>query len=134
MNGEVVTPVNAETASPADTEAAAPADAKTAAPNGSEPTVPANAKATPKRHRRRKGKSGTSTTTQKSPKEIYFVHFQQTLLREKLKTISEEEAAAVDSHIETTYAAALKVWECPWYDPSRTDKTEEELKMEHYEK
>ena len=63
-----------------------------------------------------------------------FVHFQQTLIREKLKTMSTEEAAAVERHIEDTYAYAMKVWEQPWLPLIKTGSSEDEVKEQYYAK
>ena len=49
-----------------------------------------------------------------------FVHFQQTIIREKLKTISDEEATEVERHIEDSYANAMKIWEQPWLAPTKS--------------
>jgi len=38
-----------------------------------------------------------------------FVHFQQTMICEKLKTMLDKEAAAVKRHIEDTYANTMKL-------------------------
>lgn len=76
-----------------------------------------------------------------------YVHFQQTFIRERVKTMSVEEAAAVAQHIEDHYAAALKAWERPWMTMPKSSKlpeeltpsstsslSEEELEMGYYQK
>jgi len=76
-----------------------------------------------------------------------FVHFQQTIIREKFKVIPSEELAAVEQYIEETHAAALKLWERPWLTTpkssklpkelkttSNSHKSEEELEAEYYQK
>jgi len=63
-----------------------------------------------------------------------FVHFQQTLIREKLKTMSDEEAVAVESHIEDSYANAIKLWEYPWLALAKSDKPGDGLESEYYRK
>ena len=56
------------------------------------------------------------------------------MIREKLKTISDEEAAAVERHIEETYSNAMKVWERPWLGFVKPGKSEDKLESEYYEK
>ena len=79
-----------------------------------------------------------------------FVHFQQTLVRDKVKTMSDAESAAVEQLIEEHYAAAINAWEHPWLKipkatkgskkpkKSKTSKdihkTDEELEAEYYQK
>ena len=63
-----------------------------------------------------------------------FVNFQQTILREKLKVISDEEAAAVERHIEDAYANAMRIWEQPWLGLMKPGKSEDKLENEYYEK
>lgn len=87
--------------------------------------------------------SDTPTVTPKAPP---FIHFQQTIIREKFKVISSEELAAVEQYIEETHAAALKAWERPWLTTPKSSKlpkelktrsphkSEEELEAEYYQK
>lgn len=76
-----------------------------------------------------------------------YVHFQQTLIREKVKVMSDDEATAVTKHIDKQYAAALKAWERPWLATPKTlnlpkelctssnsGLSEEELEMCYYQK
>jgi hypothetical protein len=90
---------------------------------------------------------GESTQTSPAPKVLPFIHFQQALIREKVKTMSAEEEAAVERYINEQRAAALKVWEWLWLTAPRTSKlpeelttliepgiSEEDLEMEYYQK
>jgi hypothetical protein len=56
-----------------------------------------------------------------------FVHFQQTLIREKLKVISPDEEAAVAQYIDVHYGAALAAWQWPWMATPKTSTLPEEL-------
>ena len=48
--------------------------------------------------------------------------------------MSDEEAAAVERHIEDTYANAMKAWEQPWLSLMKPGKSEDKLESEYYEK
>jgi len=61
-----------------------------------------------------------------------FVHFQQTVIRDKLKSMSDEEATAVEAHIEDAYATAMKIWEQPWLAPTKAGKSGNNLENEFY--
>lgn len=76
-----------------------------------------------------------------------FVHFQQTLLREKVKTMSSDEAADVTRHIEECHVTAIEVWEKPWLAtsvsamlpvgstvPNKPELTTDELEAVYYQK
>jgi len=63
-----------------------------------------------------------------------FVHFQQTIIREKLKAMSDEEAETVERHIEDAYAHTTKVWEQPWLALMKPGKSEDELEKEYLDK
>ena len=96
----------------------------------------------------------TSSTTEESaaahdtsPVLPPFVHFQQTLLREKIKTMSSDEAADIARHIEEHHDTAIEVWEKPWLAtsgsakfpmglavPNKPEPTTEELEMVYYQK
>ena len=56
------------------------------------------------------------------------------MIREKLKTMSDEEAAAVDRHIEDAYANAMKLWEQPWLGLAKSSKPGDNLEDEFYMK
>ena len=56
------------------------------------------------------------------------------MIREKLKTMSDEEAAAVERHIEDAYANATRVWEQPWLGVVKPGKHEDKLESDYYEK
>jgi hypothetical protein len=143
-NGQTPSPANGENSSTVDDETAAPAGAGTAAPANDGTAAPANdgtaapandgtaISGTETSNRRKKRKPRTSNTGKKCSKAVSFIHFQQTLIREKLNTMSKEEAEAVDNHIKTTYAAALELWKRPWLSSSNSDKPETELEMEYY--
>ena len=75
-----------------------------------------------------------------------FVHFQQTIIREKFKAISKEELATVERYIEESHAAALKAQERPWLTTPKSStlakelkttsnsyKSEEQLEAEYYQ-
>ena len=102
------------------------------APAGPEPPnpVPNPAKAKP---RRKKAKPKTSPVSVTAAKPIPFVRFQQAVIRDRLKTMSEEEAAAVERRIGESYAAALAEWEKPWLSAT-SDTPDDELKREYYQK
>ena len=48
--------------------------------------------------------------------------------------MSDEEAAAVERHIEDTYAYAMKVWEQPWLALMKSGSSEDEVKERFYTK
>ena len=56
------------------------------------------------------------------------------MIHEKLKTMSNEEAAAVERHIEDSYAQAMKLWEQPWLGVGKSGKPGESLEDEFYVK
>lgn len=62
-----------------------------------------------------------------TPTVVPFVHFQQTLIRERVKTMSADEKAAVTQYIEQQHAAAVKAWERPWLAKPKDSKLPEEL-------
>ena len=92
--------------------------------------------------------SSSNNSEPTSPGLPPFVHFQQTLFREKVKTMSTHEAAAVATYIEEQHIAAVEAWERPWMTmprssklpkglkaaPSKSPLTHEELEMEFYQK
>ena len=109
-------------------------DASTPQPDASTPQPddppPAPTKSTKKKRKSKKAASGADSAFYIPP----FVHFQQTIIREKLKTISDDEAAAIERHIEDTYAYAMKVWEQPWLSHAKAGKITDKLEGEYYEK
>ena len=115
-----------ETTSPVDSETTPLVDSKSTLPANTE--TPALETST-LRQKKRKAK-----TPHKPFKTPPFVHFQQTIIREKLKTMSDEEAEAVEDHVERSYAVAMTAWECPWLSPSDSAKAESKLKAEYHQK
>ena len=115
-------------------ETTSPVDSETAPPVDSESTLPANTETPALETSTRRQKKRKTKTPQKPFKTPPFVHFQQTIIREKLKTMSDEEAEAVEDHVERSYAAAMTAWERPWLSPSDSAKAESELKAEYHQK
>lgn len=60
-----------------------------------------------------------------------FLVFQQAIIREKVKTMSDTEADAVDALIEERYAAAIAVWESPWTAPKSGQEGVSEIELEN---
>ena len=73
------------------------------------------------------GTDGESVQPSPTPKAVPFVHFQQTLIREKLLMMTSIEAATVNEYIEEQYTAAIKAWERPWMKTPKTSRLPEEL-------
>ena len=68
-----------------------------------------------KKKQPKKPKKATKKLTHPTTREVpKFVVFQQAIIREKIKEISEVEADAVETLIEERYAAAMQAWESPW--------------------
>lgn len=70
---------------------------------------------------------GPTAQTFPTPESVPFVHFQQTLIREKIDTMTTEEAAAVDRYIDEQHAAAMVAWARPWLTTSKASKLPKEL-------
>ena len=102
---------------------------ETATPQPDEPPPPPEQPTKKKPHKSKKKKATNLNGGHTIPP---FVHFQQTIIREKLKTISDEEAAAIERHIEDTYATAMKIWERPWLSLMKSGGSEDELESEYY--
>jgi hypothetical protein len=103
-----------------------PAPAGPKAPNPA--TNPAKAKPC-----RKKAKSKTSLVSVTAAKPIPFMRFQQAVIHDRLKTMSEEEAAAVERHIGELYTAVLAEWEKPQH-LATSDTPDDELEREYYQK
>jgi len=93
-------------------------------------TIAVTAKPSRKKRKSKKPVASTDDAHYVPP----FVHFQQTIIREKLKTMSDEEAEAVDRHIEDAYANSMKLWENPWLASTQADISEDEAKRKFYVK
>ena len=63
-----------------------------------------------------------------------YLPFQQAVMREKVKALSPEEDARVEDHIETNYAAAMKVWESPWLASAKPGQKVDDLQKKYYRK
>ena len=136
VGGETVPPPNVKSISPnvksvppPDADAVSLADAAAIVPSAGSPAQDATT-----RRRRKKGQAATSNAVKKLVKNVPFIHFQQTIIREKLKTMSDEEAVAVENHIESLYTTAVKAWERPWLASSSSGKPENELEADYYQK
>ena len=75
------------------------------------PPEGSGAKKTRSRKRKKAVVEDNPPPTRNVPK---FVVFQQAIVREKIKTMSDIESDAVDALIEERYAAAVAAWESPW--------------------
>ena len=76
----------------------------------------------------KKAKKTSPLTTHRVPQ---FVVFQQAIIREKIKEISEAEAAAVETLIEERYDAAMNVWESPWLAMAKGNEQDSEDELEN---
>lgn len=110
--------------SPQPDESPSPADSETPAP----------VKKKKKKTGKKKANSDTSPSPTTVDKPIPYVRFQQVIIRDKLKTMSDEEAAAVEEHIEESYAAAVAEWEKPWLFSGTSGTVEGGLEAEYYQK
>ena len=134
-NSETASPADSKTAFPASSETALPASSETTSPTNTETTSPANAKTSTSKNttRRRLQKAKLSTKSAKrASKVIPFIHFQQTMIHEKLKTMSDEEVVAVESYIEDSYSVAIQTWKHPWLGSAASGKAEDKLESKYY--
>jgi hypothetical protein len=76
----------------------------------------------------KKAKKTSPLTTHRVPQ---FVVFQQAIIREKIKEISEAEAAAVETLIEERYDAAMNMWESPWLAMAKGSEQDSEDELEN---
>ena len=99
-------------------------------PQATTVTPPSKGASVPKKSKRRKQTKArpTPSATHHVPK---FVVFQQALFQERIKGMSEVEAAAVDELIEETYATALKIWESPWLSMKKGQEEVPENELEN---
>lgn len=81
-----------------------------------------------KSRRRKKPKEKPTSTAHHVPK---FVAFQQAIIHEKVKGMSEVEAAAVKRLVETRYADALTAWESPWLPAKSGQEHVPEVQLEN---
>jgi hypothetical protein len=69
----------------------------------------------------------------KKAKTIPFVHFQQTIIRDRIANMSDEEMSAVEEFIENSYSTALEGWKRPWLELPAANP-DEDLKTKFYQK
>ena len=67
-----------------------------------------------KKNSKKKAVKVVEKEAQQTPHVTKFVVFQQAIIREKVKEMSDIEADAVETLIEDRYAAAIETWESPW--------------------
>ena len=81
--------------------------------------VPPTSKGTRTKKSQPKGRKQAKEKKQSKPNNNIprFVVFQQAIIREKIKEMSNAEAAAVEELIEDRYAVAMEIWESPWLAP-----------------
>lgn len=63
-----------------------------------------------------------------------YLPFQQAAIREIVKTLPPDVDATVENYINTTYDAALKVWESPWLASVKPGGAVDDLQMKYYRK
>ena len=57
--------------------------------------------------------------------------FQQAIIHEKLKTVTDVETAAVEALIEERYDAAMKIWESPWLSLAKGQEQALDIELEN---
>ena len=100
----------------------------TAPPEG---TAPTGKQSRTRKPAKAKTKTKTKTKSLSDGHVPKFVVFQQAIIHEKLKTVTDVETAAIEALIKECYDAAMKIWESPWLSLAKGQEQALDIELEN---